>query len=249
MNSTYAMGYIGEADGGLLAGLEVVRAERRLWERFAGYHYRNGSLHFPSDIFALQMGSGEPVAIIVYSYPHANCAARNRVLAGHFGGYPQELKLSVLNHELRTISRLVVLPQFRGIGLASELIRRTVWLVGVRYIEAIAVMAKYTNCFGRAGFREYDNLVTDEKDMMVRKLYEVGIDCNDTISNMERAFDRLANDKRESLVCSMHSFCCHYNRSARKREASEGELRWYLAMIKMRVGSKPGYYLYDLAGG
>jgi hypothetical protein len=56
-----------------------------------------------------------------------------------------------LRDNLRTISRIIVHPRFRGIGLASQLARCLCDDCPTPYIEAIAAMAALHPLFERAG--------------------------------------------------------------------------------------------------
>jgi ABC-type ATPase with predicted acetyltransferase domain len=59
-----------------------------------------------------------------------------------------------LNEKLSTISRVVVHPKYRTIGLGSKLVRATLPLVGTPYVEMPAVMAKYNPFAEKAGMRK-----------------------------------------------------------------------------------------------
>jgi ABC-type ATPase with predicted acetyltransferase domain len=58
-----------------------------------------------------------------------------------------KMGMKELNEKLSSISRVVVHPKYRTIGLGSKLIKSTLGLVGTEYVEMSAVMAKY-NPFG-----------------------------------------------------------------------------------------------------
>ena len=65
-------------------------------------------------------------------------------------------KMSVqeLNQKLSIISRVVVHPKYRTIGLGHKLIRETLEHAGTPYVEAVAVMARYNPFFERAGMKK-----------------------------------------------------------------------------------------------
>jgi len=56
-----------------------------------------------------------------------------------------------LNSKLSNISRIVVHPKYRTIGLGSKLIMDTLGLAGTEYVEMSAVMAKYNPFAEKAG--------------------------------------------------------------------------------------------------
>lgn len=59
-----------------------------------------------------------------------------------------------LKGKLSTISRVVVQPKYRTIGLGSKLVRETLCLVGTSYVEMPAVMAKYNPFAEKAGMQK-----------------------------------------------------------------------------------------------
>jgi len=64
------------------------------------------------------------------------------------------MTMKELNEKLSTISRVVVHPKYRTIGLGSKLVRETLQLVGTPYVEMPAVMAKYNPFAEKAGMRK-----------------------------------------------------------------------------------------------
>ncbi len=96
------------------------------------------------------------IAVAVLSYPPLRCAARERVLRL---SPPDGRQLApFVNRHLRTISRVIVHPQFRGIGLASLLIRATCALADTPLVEAIARMGAAHPLFERAGMTRHPTL-------------------------------------------------------------------------------------------
>jgi hypothetical protein len=59
-----------------------------------------------------------------------------------------------LNEKLSVISRVVVHPKYRTIGLGSKLVKETLPLVGTPYVEMPAVMAKYNPFAEKAGMQK-----------------------------------------------------------------------------------------------
>jgi GNAT superfamily N-acetyltransferase len=92
------------------------------------------------------------VAVGVLSYPVPSCRARERALRLPRARYEPK-KIRWLNANLRTISRVIIHPQFRGVGLASALVRHICNDSNVSYIEAMATMAKAVPFFDRAGMK------------------------------------------------------------------------------------------------
>ena len=64
------------------------------------------------------------------------------------------MTMEELNEKLSIISRVVVHPKYRTIGLGSKLVRDTLTLAGTEYVEMPAVMAKYNPFAEKAGMRK-----------------------------------------------------------------------------------------------
>ena len=88
------------------------------------------------------------VAVAVLSYPVPSCRPRER----WFGlSRTRNANLRFANANLRTISRVVVHPQFRALGLSTLLVRCLCAHCDTRYVEAIAQMGHVHPLFTRAG--------------------------------------------------------------------------------------------------
>lgn len=118
---------------------------------------------------ALDLDRSRLAAVAVLSFPTLRSLPREREL----GLSPQlthKERLRFTNGHVRTISRVVVHPQFRGLGLASELVRKLIEVCPTRYVEASAVMAHVHPFFAAAGMRclESDG---SERDDTIRPAY------------------------------------------------------------------------------
>jgi len=100
---------------------------------------------------AIGSGKSRVVAVGVLSWPTVRLRVRER----HFGveGLTGRERIAFANRNVRTISRVVVHPQFRGIGLASEMVHCLLYSCDTRYVEAIAAMGRMHPFFEKAGMR------------------------------------------------------------------------------------------------
>jgi ABC-type transport system involved in cytochrome c biogenesis ATPase subunit/GNAT superfamily N-acetyltransferase len=135
----------GPSECSLVKEMTVEGGTRDDWRRLEQFHYRSRNLGATREIYALRR-KGELCGVIVYSYPPIGCSGRKLVL-------PSVSSVKMLNKVLSTISRVVVHPKYRTIGLGAKLVRETLPRIGTPNVEMIAVMAKY-NPFGeRAGMK------------------------------------------------------------------------------------------------
>jgi tRNA(Met) C34 N-acetyltransferase TmcA len=80
-----------------------------------------------------------------------------------------------LNEKLSTISRVVVHPKYRTIGLGSKFVRETLPLAGTPYVEMPAVMAKYNPFAEKAGMQKItEQLPPKEALKIVGILHKLG---------------------------------------------------------------------------
>ena len=113
------------------------------YRQLAQFHYREtGGIPPPRKIFTLKRRK-ELVGVIVYSYPPIVCFGRNKA-------FPERLTTQELNEKLSIISRVVLHPKYRTIGLGAKLVKETLPLADTPYVEAVAVMARYNPFFEKA---------------------------------------------------------------------------------------------------
>jgi hypothetical protein len=63
------------------------------------------------------------------------------------------MSMKELNASLSTISRVVIHPKYRAIGLGAKLVKDTLNRAGTSFVEMLAVMAKYNPFAQKAGMR------------------------------------------------------------------------------------------------
>ena len=123
----------------------VAEGSTQDYHRLAGFHYRGHKMAGPRKIFCLKRGE-ELCGVMVYCYPPPACFGRRLVLP--------KMSMKELNEKLSIISRVVVHPKYRTIGLGVKLVRETLPLAGTPYVEMPAVMARYNPFAERAGMRK-----------------------------------------------------------------------------------------------
>ncbi|MEM3668878.1 MAG: GNAT family N-acetyltransferase [Candidatus Bathyarchaeia archaeon] len=114
------------------------------YQKLSSFHYRSNRCPAPRKIFTLKRGE-ELCGVIIYSYPPPTTFGRNKKWKGTF---------QQLQKEISTITRVIVHPKYRTIGLGTKLVRETLPLASTPYVETIAVMAKYNPFFERAGMKK-----------------------------------------------------------------------------------------------
>jgi GNAT superfamily N-acetyltransferase len=129
----------------LVREMHVAEGSRQDYYQLASFHYRSHKVAGIHKIFCLKRCE-ELCGVIVYCYPPAACFGRRIVLP--------RMTMRELNQKLSIISRVVVHPKYRTIGLGHKLVRESLPLAGTPYVETVAVMARYNPFFERAGMRK-----------------------------------------------------------------------------------------------
>ncbi|HMB96722.1 MAG TPA: GNAT family N-acetyltransferase, partial [Tepidisphaeraceae bacterium] len=94
------------------------------------------------------------IAIGVLSYCVPRCRLRERFFHIEHFSYKQHCRF--VNQNLRIISRVIVHPQFRSLGLSTILVRHLCKHCPTRYVESIAMMARAHPFFENAGMTRID---------------------------------------------------------------------------------------------
>ena len=100
--------------------------------------------------------------MIVCGYPPSASFRRRLVLP--------KISMKELNEKLSVISRVVVHPKCRTIGLGTKLIKDTLPSAGTEYVEMSAVMAKYNPFAEKAGMKRIVEQAPPEEAMKVGAL-------------------------------------------------------------------------------
>lgn len=123
--------------------IEISEADKNDYNQLSYLHYRGTRVTAPWRYYKMTHRA-QIVGVIVYTYPSPNVGGRKDAV-----GYTP--KLDEINRDWTIISRVIIHPKYRGIGLGSRLIRETLTLQGRKHVELIAVMAQYSPFAEKAG--------------------------------------------------------------------------------------------------
>lgn len=164
--------------------LQITAGTADDYRSFAKWHYRdNGSCGPYAAIYALRQSNDFPgtnanrlVGVIVYTMPTAGCSARDIATGGFFAGLSRADRLARLNRCVRRISRVIIEPRYRGCGLAQLLVKNTMPLLNVPFIEAMAAMGNFNPFFEKAGLSPYPQPVPQRNKLLLEALSLVGVE-------------------------------------------------------------------------
>ncbi len=129
----------GEADWSAYAGLE-------------GFHYCGGRPATAARVLAARSG-GAVVGALVVSMPTLNGVWRRLAWGDRYSSGDRSVCARRLNAEVRCVSRVVVEPRWRGVGIAKGLVRTYLSDAMTERTEAVAAMGAACPFFERAGMR------------------------------------------------------------------------------------------------
>jgi len=206
------------------------------------YHYRGDHPGPTSAIFVIRRSSCEaPVGVIIYSNPPLVLELRNIATNHIFAGLDRSTQLEFINANIRRISRVIVEPRFRGLGLASRLVRETMPLVNVPIIEALAVMGWVNPFLERAGMKAYKAKPAASSVQFIEAMSLVGIEQDDLIDphRVQNKFDRLGDSEARFIERQIRHFLKSHGR---RRDMPPGIERTRYILTKLTA--RPVYYIW-----
>lgn len=94
------------------------------------------------------------IAFIGYNFCYWNNRQRNELFSEHLG-LRKNIDLEWLNRNVRCLNRVMVRPEYRGQGIATRLVRQTLPLVGVPYVECLTWAHLIKHILIRCDFVEF----------------------------------------------------------------------------------------------
>lgn len=155
------------------------------YELLAPFHYRAGRPATIRHILAA-VSSESPdhpapakestVAVLVVSNPTLEGRWRHLAWPGEFRSGRKAKDARRLNEMLRTISRVIVEPRWRGLGLATRLVRTYLQHPLTPYTDAAAAMGLCCPFFRAAGMREWALPPTRRDQRLVAAIARAGLE-------------------------------------------------------------------------
>ena len=245
----------------LLAGVGIERGTMADWHVLAALHYRGHHPGVVTDVFRMvyaPAGEEAPrdpwrlaqrvlIGVIVYAQPALSLAARDRATGGRYrpAGLGRTSLASLLNREVRVISRVVVIPNWRGLGLAARLVAETLPKVGTPYVEALAAMGHVHPFFERAGMTAYPPRPSPAGERLKAALEAAGLGRTDRrgAAALEAALARPAPPRRRLADREIDRWARSYL-GAKNHRPNRPDRARALALVVRHLDATPVYYLW-----
>lgn len=139
------------------------------YRALAEHHYKSGTPYAPTAVYAMRHDrltavgryvghdcESVLVGVLVMARPQLCCALRDAATGGRYHGLKLGEAADLLNREIRAITRVILDPRYRGLGLAMRLVRHALRQADTPYVEALAAMGRVNPFFERAGMMRYE---------------------------------------------------------------------------------------------
>jgi hypothetical protein len=212
------------------------------YRQLARYHYCGNHTGPVTAVFVLRRAGCETLlGVIVYSNAPAVLELRNIATNHVFAGLDRSTQLELINANIRRISRVIIEPRFRGLGLASRLVRQTMPMVNVPIVEAVAVMGWVNPFFERAGMTAYKAQPSAASVQFIEALSTIGIEQAELIDpcKMQLKLDRLGDRETKFIEHQIRHFLKNHGR---RRDMPPGLERTRYILTKLTA--RPVYYIW-----
>jgi len=228
--------------------LQIIRGSLEDYKQLAHYHYRDSHPGPFTKIFALKpnkqltgrLGT-KIIGVIVYTLPTPGLELRNIATNNLFAGLDRSTQLALIDKNIRRISRVIIEPRFRALGLASRLVRKTMPEMGVPIIEGIAVMGLVNPFLEKAGMKAYVAKMPARCVRLIEAFSMVAIEKDVLISpqKVQQKLDQLQRPEAEFIELQINRFLQSYGKR-RYMQAGLERTRFVLSKLTAR----PVYYIW-----
>lgn len=178
------------------------------------FHYCAGAPATWAGVLAARAAcDGELAGVLVVSRPTLNGWWRELAWPGVYGGGDRTRAAIAINAGLRTISRVVVDPRWRGMGVGVALVRAYLASPLTRDTEAVAAMGRICPIFERAGMTRHERGMSEQDRGLLRELRGAGVDVG-----------RLVEARYAQGVLARRRVRAHVEAWARRSGATRGLL-------------------------
>jgi GNAT superfamily N-acetyltransferase len=229
------------------------------FKRLASFHYRSVRAGAVTTAYRLRYAAPTVVGrylsraseqrivgVLLRCLPHLACRLRDVATGNRYRGFGQKAAAEMLNREVRTITRVVIDPQWRGLGLAVRLVRHALEHGETIYTEALAAMGRVHPFCQRAGMTRYDRPPHPADARLMDVLQRLAIEPAHLASRrlvQERLSACSESDARWFAKELRHWYrAASYTTLARLNQLKFDDL---LVAARDRLLTRPVYYLFD----
>jgi predicted GNAT family N-acyltransferase len=232
----------------ILSKLKIVAGDISDYKRLASFHYRHSMIGPFKKIFAIKPTKGlrhfigtETVGVIIYGTAALGVELRNTATENMLTGLDGKTRAALINKNFRCITRVIIEPRFRGLGLGSKLVRETLAKADVPIVEALAVMGSVNSFFEKAGMTSYTASQSRRCVQMTEAFGVVGIKDDEFINTeaVNKKLNKLTGKPKAFIENQIRRFLQGFNK---KRYLADGIERTRFVLSKLT--DRPIYYIW-----
>ena len=201
--------------------LEVVPGTLTDYRRLSEYHYRTEEIRPFTNIYKVKAryphhrSFPDPIAVIVYRMPVSELRARSKPTGGFFDRPTHRSdRLKLINQNIRYLCRLIVVPQFRRLGIGTKLVSETLRLQTVPIVETLTPIDFTNRLFKKCGFEIHYMSAPPWYRRFTNALRDIGLsDWNYMLpSTLQNRLDSLNNEQADFIENEIKQFLHHFRR-------------------------------------
>jgi hypothetical protein len=228
--------------------LEIAPGSLDDYKKLAQFHYRDTRPGGFTAVYVIRparnlaRGFGtKTIGVVTYRMPSPEVELRKVALGGVFTGLDTATQVALVNKNIRCIGRVIIEPRFRGLGLASRLVRETMPKMNVPVIEAMAVMGLVNPFLERAGMKAYTAKIPVRCVQLLEALSLVGIEQELLIDpqKVQQKLDKLNGNEADFIEFQIRDFLDSYGDGRNKLPGLE-RTKFVLSKLTLR----PVYYIW-----
>ncbi|MEX0885635.1 MAG: hypothetical protein WD009_04270, partial [Phycisphaeraceae bacterium] len=180
--------------------------------------------------------------VLVESMPALRCAMREWAMGDRYGSWLSGgERAKLLAAEVRCISRVVIEPRWRGLGLAVRLVQWALNTAQTPVTEALAAMGRVNPFFERAGMTAYPRPTHETDARLIAAMHRVGVEVVDLASRarVEARLAALATGEQRWFEREL----LRWWRSGAGRCQGGGDVGAAIEAARDRLVCQPIYYL------
>lgn len=213
--------------------VRVSRGTIRDYDALAPFHYRAGRPATRVRILRARVGR-QLVGVLVVSMPTLNAGWRRNAWGDRYSARPSAAVARRLNQDVRTISRVIIDPRWRGLGVARQLVGAYLRRPLTRRTEAAAVMGAFSPFFERAGMRRVEVTRPPRDRVLAKRLREAGVRPNALLRERSREAAIARREVREAILSWARAHAT-YRRAAKHATIEDLAIKAASALIAMPV--------------
>lgn len=229
--------------------LEIVQADISAFNALKAFHYRDSMLGPYKKIFAVTPKTkrlpgcfDKYLGVIVYSMPSPNCQLRTIATNGKYNHIGDKtIRLDAINRDIRCISRVIIEPRIRGIGVGAWLVRQTLPMAQTPIVEALAIMGDVNPFFEKAGMKKFTAALPTRCVMMREALSAIGIEDKMLLqpSTVLKEIENLKPPAKAFIINQINKFLQSYG-----RKIKFAPLAQQVKYLLNRLTHRPVYYIW-----